>query len=38
MAQKITKKGIIKYICANCKGVMFEVFKDANDLVSLEDL
>ena len=38
MAQKEIKKGIIKYICENCNEVMFEVFKDTNDLIGPENL
>lgn len=37
MAQKVTKNGIIKYTCENCNRVMFEVFKDTNDLIDSEN-
>lgn len=38
MVQKLTKNGVIKYICEDCKGIMFEVFKDTNDLIGQENL
>lgn len=38
LAQKLTKNGVIKYICENCNGIMFEVFKDTNDLIGQENL
>ena len=38
MAKKLTKNGVIEYICKNCNGIMFEVFKDTNDLIDQENL
>ena len=36
--QKLTKNSVIKYIRKNYNGVMFEVLKDTNDLISQENL
>ena len=38
MVQKLTKNGVIKYICEDCNKVIFEVFKDTNDLIDQENL
>lgn len=38
LAQKLRKNGLIKYLCENCKGVMFSIFKDTNDLIDQKNL
>ncbi len=38
LAQKLRKNGLIKYLCENCKGVMFSIFRDTNDLIDQDNL